>query len=120
MEEKWFLIEYEVDTGHDYVRDEVLIKANDEKDIRGILIEHIKSINHNYNVNEIFGIKEFKDKIFTGKFEFKGKKKIEDESVCGNCNGTGFVSLGPGIRGIKSCEFCHGTGKNNRGGNKNG
>lgn len=26
---------------------------------------------------------------------------------CPNCNGSGFVSLGPGIRGIKACPVCN-------------
>ena len=29
---------------------------------------------------------------------------------CNTCNGTGYVSIGPGIRGIKKCEVCKGTG----------
>lgn len=29
---------------------------------------------------------------------------------CKMCNGTGFVGIGPGIRGIKRCDACHGTG----------
>ena len=29
---------------------------------------------------------------------------------CKMCNGTGFVGIGPGIRGIKKCDACHGTG----------
>ena len=28
---------------------------------------------------------------------------------CKMCNGTGFVGIGPGIRGIKKCDACHGT-----------
>lgn len=34
----------------------------------------------------------------------KGKK-------CKACNGTGIVSLGEGIRGIKKCPYCNGKGK---------
>ena len=30
---------------------------------------------------------------------------------CLNCNGTGMVPLGKGIRGIKKCDCCNGTGK---------
>ena len=29
---------------------------------------------------------------------------------CKICNGTGMVSIGPGIRGIKKCDAFHGTG----------
>lgn len=29
---------------------------------------------------------------------------------CKICNGTGLVGIGPGIRGIKRCDACHGTG----------
>lgn len=30
---------------------------------------------------------------------------------CEKCNGTGFVPLGPGLRGIKKCHVCNGTGE---------
>ena len=30
---------------------------------------------------------------------------------CKICSGTGFVGIGPGIRGIKKCESCNGTGR---------
>lgn len=30
---------------------------------------------------------------------------------CKVCNGTGFVGIGSGIRGIKKCESCNGTGR---------
>jgi len=29
---------------------------------------------------------------------------------CRICNGTGWVSIGPGIRGIRRCDVCNGTG----------
>lgn len=29
---------------------------------------------------------------------------------CEVCNGTGWVSIGHGIRGIKKCKVCQGTG----------
>lgn len=29
---------------------------------------------------------------------------------CKICNGTGYVGIGSGIRGIKKCDACHGTG----------
>lgn len=32
------------------------------------------------------------------------------ECNCGVCNGTGLVSIGAGVRGLKRCEACHGTG----------
>lgn len=34
-----------------------------------------------------------------------------DFMKCKICNGTGFVGIGPGIRGIKKCESCNGTGR---------
>lgn len=30
---------------------------------------------------------------------------------CTKCNGTGLVQIGPNIRGLKKCPWCHGTGK---------
>lgn len=30
---------------------------------------------------------------------------------CNNCNGSGFISLGDGIRGLKKCECCNGSGE---------
>ena len=32
---------------------------------------------------------------------------------CKVCNGTGFVGIGPGIRGIKKCDVCNGEGEVN-------
>lgn len=32
---------------------------------------------------------------------------------CNNCNGSGFVSIGEGIRGIKKCPVCNGVGSIN-------
>lgn len=29
---------------------------------------------------------------------------------CKMCNGTGYVPIGEGIRGIKKCEYCGGLG----------
>lgn len=34
-----------------------------------------------------------------------------DFMKCKICNGTGFVGIGPRIRGIKKCESCNGTGR---------
>ena len=34
-----------------------------------------------------------------------------EEIKCTQCNGTGFVSMGPGIRGLKNCKSCDGLGK---------
>ena len=42
----------------------------------------------------------------------EGEKK-EDKATCKVCGGTGSVPIGPGIRGIKRCDACHGTGKSN-------
>lgn len=33
------------------------------------------------------------------------------EIKCTHCNGTGFVHIGPGIRGLKNCKACDGLGK---------
>lgn len=30
---------------------------------------------------------------------------------CTKCNGTGLVSIGPGIRGLERCKACHGLGE---------
>lgn len=35
--------------------------------------------------------------------------------VCPNCEGCGHVQIAPNARGIKHCEFCHGTGKRTEG-----
>ena len=39
------------------------------------------------------------------------KMKNIKPKKCKNCKGTGFVPLGEGIKGIKKCPFCDGTGK---------
>lgn len=41
---------------------------------------------------------------------FNEEKNIKSKK-CKNCEGTGFVPLGEGIKGIKKCPFCDGTGK---------
>ena len=33
------------------------------------------------------------------------------QKKCKNCDGTGFIPLGEGIKGIKECPICKGTGK---------
>ena len=33
------------------------------------------------------------------------------QKKCKNCKGIGFIPLGEGIKGIKECPFCKGTGK---------
>lgn len=30
---------------------------------------------------------------------------------CGECNGSGYVAIAPGVRGIRKCSMCNGTGK---------
>lgn len=30
---------------------------------------------------------------------------------CGECNGTGYVAIAPGVRGIRKCSVCNGTGE---------
>lgn len=30
---------------------------------------------------------------------------------CDECNGTGYVAIAPGVRGIKKCGRCNGTGE---------
>lgn len=33
------------------------------------------------------------------------------QKKCRNCKGKGFIPLGEGIKGIKECPVCKGTGK---------
>lgn len=35
------------------------------------------------------------------------KEPCEPESLCPDCNGAGYISIGPGIRGIKLCPKCN-------------
>lgn len=30
---------------------------------------------------------------------------------CDECNGTGYVAIAPGVRGIRKCSMCNGTGE---------
>ena len=30
---------------------------------------------------------------------------------CEECNGTGYVAIAPGVRGIRKCSMCNGTGE---------
>ena len=30
---------------------------------------------------------------------------------CGECNGSGYVAIAPGVRGIRKCSMCNGTGE---------
>ena len=30
---------------------------------------------------------------------------------CDECNGTGYVAIAPGVRGIRKCSRCNGTGE---------
>ena len=41
------------------------------------------------------------------------QKPVEEsvEGLCGTCNGSGMVQIGPNIRGMKTCETCKGKGK---------
>lgn len=40
----------------------------------------------------------------------KAKKVVENEK-CKNCKGTGMVQIAAGIRGVRRCPICDGTGK---------
>ena len=45
-------------------------------------------------------------------YDTDGNPECAEKTVkCKNCNGKGFVPLGNGIRGIKQCDFCCGTGE---------
>ena len=40
-------------------------------------------------------------------------KSINGVSIlkCDECNGTGYVAIAPGVRGIRKCSMCNGTGE---------
>ena len=42
--------------------------------------------------------------------EEKSMKNIKQKK-CKNCKGRGLIPLGEGIRGLKECPVCKGTGK---------
>lgn len=41
------------------------------------------------------------------------KKSINGVLIlkCEECNGTGYVAIAPGVRGIRKCSMCNGTGE---------
>ena len=45
---------------------------------------------------------------FAAGCELTPKPIFTMKSLCMDCNGSGYVSLGPGIRGIKRCPRCNG------------
>ena len=52
-----------------------------------------------------------RDEIVAELDKKKEDKKDIKPKKCKNCKGTGFVPLGEGIKGIRKCPFCDGTGK---------
>lgn len=46
----------------------------------------------------------------TEKIEELENRLNEMQKKCKKCEGTGFIPLGEGIKGIKKCPFCDGTG----------
>lgn len=36
----------------------------------------------------------------------KHKETLQNKMVCKHCGGTGFVQIGPNVRGIKKCPYC--------------
>lgn len=38
-------------------------------------------------------------------------KKVKEETRCKNCKDTGMVQIAAGVRGIRRCTICGGTGR---------
>lgn len=47
-------------------------------------------------------------------FKFWSENQEPRTINCPNCNGKGIISLSEGIRGVKKCAYCRGTGNRDR------
>ena len=70
----YYKIHYEVDNGWDYIRDNAIVKANDEDDAIKKLKSYISNIGNDYFVREVFSVEEFVEEIFSNRFRPSKRK----------------------------------------------
>lgn len=109
-------------------RMEYMERSNNRKeeridDLERELMEYDKAPEYNSvfskTITEIFDDREVKQSMYAAIADRQAKEGIpleeennmEKEIKCTHCNGTGFVHIGPGIRGLKNCNACDGLGK---------
>lgn len=66
--ENLYLVDYEVDTGWDYVRDQALVFADCKNTAKYRLSEAVEKIGNEYMVTHIHSVKEFSGDVFSQKF----------------------------------------------------
>ena len=69
--QKIFIINYEVDTGYDYIRDNAIVRAENEECAKTLLKSKIRSIGNDYFVTKIFSIEPFIHNIFSARYGLK-------------------------------------------------
>lgn len=67
-----FIITYTVDTGHDYIKDTAIVKANNRIEAERALRSYIGHIGNEYCLCSIYSIEVFNGSIFTAKFKHNG------------------------------------------------
>lgn len=69
--ENLYLIDYEVDTGCSYIRDQALVFADCKNTAKYRLSEAVEKLAHENTVTKYYSVEEFNGNVFSAKFKIR-------------------------------------------------